>query len=246
MHPGLFAMCFALLFCMGLAQAHATSSFIWTEPWQVTLLPKTCGGPQPFCDNLVGRAFGSSATVDGQIRDVSADVAVAKSQWGAGTGQTSGGTGLTFSRTFQLSNAPQGWTVGLSGALNGSLEASNQLPGLPQVLSSVEAEAAISTSPLHLTWSETDVGASTGPPTVNPIAISQLQGQTALFSDGTYTLTGRLFTTAGGVQAIALSDFFTTGLQVSVTATAVPEPSTYLLLGSGIAWFAWRNKFSSM
>ncbi len=130
--------------------AEAVPSFTWTEPWEVTLLPKICGGPSALCESFVGRAFGASATVDGQIRDTTVDVAVAKSQWGAGNSASIGSTSVQFSRTFLLSDSSQGWNVNLSGLLNGMLTAAgNSWFGAPRA--SVQADATISRTPLHLT-----------------------------------------------------------------------------------------------
>jgi hypothetical protein len=101
---------------------HAVPSFTWTEPWNVTLLSNCL----PFNPTLCGshpRAFGASATQDGQILNTTADIAVAKSSWAAGNSPGTGSTGVMFSRQFVLSGAPEGWTVSLDGILNGALTA---------------------------------------------------------------------------------------------------------------------------
>ncbi len=95
---------------------------------------------------------------------------------------------MQFSRTFQLSDSPKGWTLALTGSLIGNLQAT-KLPGLPQSQSSVGADVTMTATPLHLPWNITDMGVLGGVPTVNPITINQLQQQTAVLGDGAYTLT---------------------------------------------------------
>jgi hypothetical protein len=218
-----------IVLCLGITQAEATSSFTWTEPWEVTLLPKVCGGPA-----------GSSATNDGQILDITAEGAVAKSQWGASSGQSSGRTGLQFSRTFLLTDSPQGWNVELAGVLSGVLSAAGTSNlGTPTV--TVQAHITIVTTPLHLVWAESVSGPLAFQPVVNTNNLSQMQSAIGFLSDGTYTVTGSLATAAVALGGqLAFSDFFASGLQVSVTSSPIPEPSTLLLCTSGLAGLAWR------
>ncbi len=219
--------------------AEAIPSFLWTEPWDVTLLPKQCGGPPTLCESFVGRAFGTSAMFDGQIRDVTADVAVAKSQWSAGNAASIGGTSLQFSRTFLLSESPQGWNINLSGLLNGTLTAAGN-SGFGAPSASVQADATISMTPLHLTWSERVSGPPPFQPVVNTLSVNHMQSATAFVSDGTYTVTGSLATGAGSLGNVAFSDFFASGFQVSVGASPLPEPSSVWLCSTGLAILAWQ------
>ena len=91
---------------------HAVPTFTWTEPWSVTLFPNS----PPFCQSC-GRAFGASATQDGQILNTTLDAAVAKSFVSSGgpDDESGGSTGLSFSRHLMLTGSPSGWAVSLNG-----------------------------------------------------------------------------------------------------------------------------------
>lgn len=190
----------------------------------MTLLPVTT----QFGTPLGHQAFGSSAT-NGQILDTTAETAVAKSQWSAATGFEGGSTGVTFSRQFLLSGAPEGWTVSLNGILNGSLFASG--------INSADLTAAASIAPsLGITFHE-ERPTSTGPPFFIPVNQSRLQ--TAVLPNGSYIVTGSLVTGAGGGNSVSAS-----GAEFSVTVTATPlaEPSALLLLATGLAGAVWRYR----
>lgn len=230
---------FIVLAVLGFSpDVQAVPSFTWTEPWNVTLLsnclpfnPTTCGSHP--------RAFGASATQDGQILNTTADTAVAKSSWAAGNFSGSGSTGVTFSRQFLLSGAPEGWTVSLSGILNGGITTfgSNS--------AGVVAGASIAPS-LGITF-DVQRPSFAEPPVF--VLVNQSQLQTAVLPDGAYTVAGSLITRSGGGSGQSASFFFDSlagrpgdGFRVSVTATPVPEPSSQLLLATGLMGAAWAYR----
>jgi hypothetical protein len=188
-------------------------------------------------------AFGSSATQSGQILDTTSDTAVAK----AATETRTGDAGVRFSRQFELSGSPQGWNVSLSGQLNGSLGALGTSTGAH---ASVLAQATISPS-LGIDLSR-QVGFTPPFQDVPYTVLSLSQTHTALLSDGVYTVTGLLRTQNGSQGGVAGSDFFGLflptppqppfGFQVSVSASAVPEPSSVLLLATGLVGAAWAYR----
>jgi hypothetical protein len=231
-----------MLTMLGLSpDVQAVPSFTWEGPWNVTLLPNCFGFNPNFCTPFGTRAFGAAATSrsqDGQILDTTADTAVARSEWAAVLGPDSGSTGLNFSRQFLLSDAPEGWSVSLNAILNGSVFAGGSNSAF------VTAAASITPS-LSLTFQDSSPSFATAPPFGH--AVNQSQVQTTILSDGMYTVTGSLVTTAAGGSGISSSDFFgfissnpAAGFQVSVTATALPEPSSILLLATGLAGAAWH------
>jgi hypothetical protein len=182
-------------------------------------------------------AFGSSATQSGQILDTTSDTAVAK----AATETRTGDAGVTFSRQFELSGSPQGWNVSLSGQLNGSLGALGMSTGAH---ASVSATAAISP------FIGLDLSQQVGFPAGDSSSELRLsQTHTGFLSDGVYRVTGLLRTVSGALGGVASSDFFAVsttnpqpGFQVSVSAGAVPEPSTVLLLATGLIGLAWAYR----
>ena len=67
-------------------------------------------GPQPGQPSAFAiRAFGASATVNGQIFDTEADVALARAEGVVIAPDSEASTKLTFERTFELEGSPNGW-----------------------------------------------------------------------------------------------------------------------------------------
>ena len=233
------AATFIVFAILGLSpNVHAVPTFTWEgQPWNVTLLPNSFDEGE--------RAFGASATQDGQILDTIADTAVAKSEVGGGGSTNCCSTGVNFSRQFVLSDAPLGWTVSIHGALNGEVSALGSV--------GVGGNATASITPSIGIGLNAGLGPQIGGPPPTILAVNQSKEQTGVLSDGLYTVSGQLVTSAGRIPGtsggFADANFFapsghpgTFGFEVSVTATPLPEPSAILLFATGLAGFVWAYR----
>jgi len=204
----------------------------WLAPWSFT--PNSLSIDHGFgADASAFRSFGDLGDAE-NLPDTAAS-AFSRASASSGTfGDASASTGLSFSRSFQLSGSPDGWDVKLSGRLVGLLlAASSSSPS-----ASVTASAMITGGPAI------NFGTITVAPDRQLMLDRDMVGS-AVKSDGTYTVQGSL-TTSASIQASglfsssgsAIADFAAPGngffVGVDATPRAVPEPSILILLGTGL------------
>jgi hypothetical protein len=161
---------------------------------------------------------------------------VARSANDGGDFVTSGTTGVTFSRQFLLSGAPQGWLISLTGVLDGQLFVAQGPNG--DAIGRVSANAQIG-SFVVVNFLEGRGPAAIGSVTRDDIHLSDTKIGALL--DGMYTVTGSVRTTgASPGGGFGGANFFDarpgSGFQVSVLASPspLPEPSGSVLLGTGV------------
>ena len=224
--------------------ADAVPSFTWEGPWNVTLLPTFNHDPTGI-SSRDARAFGASATMDGQIFDTTADIATARS-----TAGSNGNTGVMFSRQISLSGSPQGWNVSLGGLLNGFLGAGGLATATVMATAGISPFLGVEFN-RHVDFSGSNFQSFS--------LLNLAETHTAFVSDGLYVVSGSLvtITTPASPSGGGTSDFFFShpqqapvpGFQVSVSVSPIPEPSTLLLLATGLAglkcgyrkWSAWQD-----
>jgi hypothetical protein len=234
----------------------ASPTATWTTPWNVTLGLETAVGS---ASNM--RAFGASSTADGQIGNtgsageaLSGTGALAKSTslvffdfFGEQFASSEASTEVDFSRSFSLKDSAGGWSLSLTGLLNGDLVAGNRYAG-PSA--SVSARAQIG-APSQGFFLSDSVSPSPGidPDEETTFAPGSFEG---FFRDGIYTVTGALSTSAfvgnntPSEPGFGLANFFdsnpSSGFSVRLNASPVPE--TINLVGAfavfgfcGYIWF---------
>lgn len=104
------------------------AGFMWTSDWTVPKLTATIDGV-----GGASSAFGASATMNGEIKDVKANLAVGKAAASALTDPmvaSSGEAAVEFQRTFELSGSPEGWKISLFGNLLGDLDVVSPGPNI--------------------------------------------------------------------------------------------------------------------
>jgi hypothetical protein len=232
-----------VLFLFGLSMpnvAQADPVFTWDAPWAVTLLPDCSsrpGAPLPECSAAGSKAFGIFSA-PGAITDTAADRAFAQSSSASLDRFTSGGASVSFTRPFTLQGSPEGWHVDLDGRLSGSFAAGGIGNG-----GAVQARASIAPG-LSIHFGDSLVGTSSAPP-IQTRLVSETLHAAGHLADGTYQVEGLLATEAGTISVppgpgSALFAHFLSqgspdyGFAVILTASAVPEPSASILLGTGL------------
>jgi hypothetical protein len=218
-----------LVFALALAwPTHGQAGFVWLDDgWKVTLdmnIPKGVYSKQ--------RAFGASATEDGQVFDVAADVATAKARTQSffDPNGSFARARVNFERDFRLEGDPGFWLVTLQGVLSGRLTVFDPDD---ETAATVFALARVSDTDgeLALDWGQNLEGNGT-------IDLFEPMNKTLVLPNGDYTVSGLLdaftiLSTDVGA-ASADSDFFNAGsFVVAVSAAPVPEPSSSLGAVSG-------------
>lgn len=243
----LFA-CTSLIFWSTTTSVYADPFFAWDSPWAVTLLPDCPPGPEITSVDCFApplRAFGTGSLSNG-ISETTADRAFAQASSSSFGRFTSGSEAVLFTRSFTLSGSPDGWQVALNGELNGDLSAG----GLGNS-AFVRAEASI-TPILSIAFNDSVRG--TADLAIDRRFIHQSLDSSGHFADGSYEVEGALTTGAGttSVPPGPASAFFGQtlpggspgyGFAVALTASPIPEPSTFFLLSSGLALVAGRWLF---
>jgi hypothetical protein len=219
--------------------AQAGPMFQWLESWQVGFPPAPVKGTV----TQLAANFGQTATADHEITDagmagdVGASTAFARAVVGVqspSSGQSEATDQVLFSRTFRLSNSPQGWDVTLGGFIAGVLSNSVAVDSSASVFAHAEIDfAGVLHDPtgLEILYQE-ELKNRTGSGTEFGLGEKTL-------ADGDYTVFGTLTADASIVPGDGQihSDFFSgkAGFQVTVDAQPIvgvagnPNP-TFLTL----------------
>ena len=224
----------------------AATPIDWQGQWNVQLDQNQVMGV-----GTKQRAFGVSATLDGQSVDLMADIALARAEAVVLAADSFAAASVDFERFFRLSGSPNGWLVGLQGVLTGSLFIVTD-PGML-------GEANI--------IGKADIFDNNGNPAGLSVGITKtrqalgltaftldLSRDSAVLDDGNYSIKGRLKAAAvsdlpprgQSPPVIAQSLFFNGGWEVSISATPVPEPSTPLLIGAALAVMAATRRKNAL
>jgi hypothetical protein len=204
-------------------------------------------------------AFGNSATIDGEKRDLAANPGVAKAQSSATSvpifNMNRGQADVFFQRTFRLPGDTN-WSVTLAGLLTGTLSATSPGGGLT-AQAVVQGEGLIQDNIGNLL---ADIGGGNSAWFVNlqpqqgtqTLSVVEPLQTTVILPSGDYTLRGSLETVAladPGPPAAgqANTDFFHS-LSIGVDATPMPAPEpasvVLLMIGSGVSLvrLTWRRR----
>jgi hypothetical protein len=237
-----FCVIWSLIFTANLL---ATPTATWTTPWTVDLGSRSATGL--LASNA--QAFGPASTTDGAINDIgfagealSGTDAVAKSMSsafqgilidGSFTGGAEASAEVDFSRSFSLQGSPDGWSLSLTGFLNGNLFAQNHYQDSTASVSArgqidVPRQGFLLSDSVTAEFPEGVIENDPASKTVS--APGSFEG---FFRDGIYTVTGALSTSAfvGDTDfmpgAGAIANFFdanpSSGFSVRLNASPVPE-----------------------
>jgi len=223
----------------------------WLSPASADLLQMqfTSEWAPAFLTNAVGAAdaeaaFGNTATIDGERKDLAANPGVAKATSSATSvmNVNRGQADVIFQRTFRLPGDTD-WSVSLAGLLTGNLSATSPGNGLT-AQAVVQGEGGIKDNTGRI---KADIGGfgsawfANLEPMQGTETVSILEPllTTIILPAGDYTLFGSLETVARADQPSvaagqAIANFFQS-LSIGVTATPNPEPATIELLVVGLA-----------
>ena len=207
----------------------------WLAPWTVQLDQNMVDGA-----GARQRAFGVSATIDGQIVDLDADIALARTEALVLAADSLAVARVDFERPFSLAGSPNGWTLSLLGLLSGSLAIATDPGALSEV--SIFGRAHVFDDKGNLVGPSIAVTEDRKLVGVTPFALFAATDSVFL-ENGNYLIKGRLTANAVSLAAaapippvLAQSLFFNGGWEVSLDAREAPEPSTLLLvLAAGAA-----------
>ena len=171
---------------------------------------------------------------------------------GSFTGGAEASAEVDFSRSFSLQGSPEGWSLSLTGFLNGDLQAFNHYQ---DSTASVSARAQIDVPSQGFLISDSVTaefpGSGDDPESKTISAPGSFEG---FFRDGIYTVTGALSTSAfvadNGFMpgAGAIANFFDSNPSsgFSVRLDAAPVPETINLFGAfavlGFCTYIWFRR----
>jgi hypothetical protein len=222
------------------------AGFVWVDnQWRITKLTASAADI-----GSAASAFGADATMNGEIKNEKADVAVAKAvaQTIADPNAASDSdAAVEFERKFQLVGPPNDWIVTLFGTLSGAMHANssdNNVNASSHALGTAfiadnQGNILFRIGGAGTAW-DRSIKANTNLPLLSPMTnVMQLP-------NGNYTIEGLLEVESHvdqGLLAIASSDadFFNT-LFVGLQVAPVPEPSALALVAVGLAWVLWHSR----
>ncbi len=223
----------------------------WASPVSADLLLQFTSDWAPaFQINEVGAgtgraAFGNSATMDGERKDLGANPGIAKAQSQAASipnMNSRGQADVVFQRTFKLPGDTD-WSVTLAGLLIGNLSATSPGNGLT-AQAAVQGEGLIQDS---MGRGQADIGGANSVWFANlepmqgteTLSILEALQTTVILHSGDYALSGTLETVARTDKAPvtagqAKADFFHS-LSIGVSATPIPGPASVVLILVGLS-----------
>jgi len=214
----------------------------WTGEWSIAQRISTIigvGGAES--------AFGASATQDGDIKDLTADLGVAKAAANAQSDIDQDSTGnalVEFVRPFTLPASSKHWSVRLFGALSGKMTvrttdeditASAFIDAVARVLDNQGDTVFEIGDPLS-TWHDALIRSPIANQGPAEKALLEALEETRDLTAGQYFLYGRIEALTGATKsppgiADSTSQFFNS-LVIGITVTPLAEPPTILTAGT--------------